>query len=73
VPASTIHAVRLFHRLSVEGLAICFDVTPRTVFRWEERGVDPALLEPGWRRELLLWLLERFERTGVTDNRKKEG
>ena len=51
---------------------MCFDVTERTVFRWEQRGVDPNLLEPEWRRKLLLWLLERFEKTGVSDTRKKE-
>jgi hypothetical protein len=78
VPAATIRAMRIFHRLSLEGMAIAFDVTLRTVYRWEKGGVDPSTMAvdphgapPDWRAKLLLWMLDRYESTGVSDNRKK--
>jgi len=59
-----------------------FKVSLRTVFRWERSGLDPEALQldpyahpnsgPDWRRKLLFFMLDRLERTGVTDTRKKE-
>jgi len=73
VPASTIRRLRLLHGLRQEGLAACFQVSERTVIRWEERGIDPARLEPKWRKDLLFWMLERLQRAGSPDNRKQQG
>lgn len=80
VPASTIRAIRRMHARSREDFALMFQVTVRTVFRWERDGVDPATLQldpraisgPEWRRNLLTWLLGRLE-ARVTDTRKKQG
>ena len=69
VPASTIRAVRLFHRLSVAAFAGAFQVTARTIFRWEKDGVDLNAIDPEWRRKLLIWMLERYRATSVSDNR----
>lgn len=83
IPAATIRRLRAFHNVQREELAAMFEVSVRTVFRWEEGGVDPAALPldpdahpnagPEWRRKLLFWMLDRFEKTGVSDTRKKEG
>jgi transcriptional regulator with XRE-family HTH domain len=81
VPADTIRGMRIFHRLSREGLATLFQVSPRTVYRWEEKGAVPnalpleelAKVDREWRRKLLIWMVERYEAAAVTDNRKKEG
>ena len=80
MPASTIRAVRLFHRKSLESMAEMFGISVRTVHRWEERGVDPRNVPrdpqarvPDWRAKLLIWMVRRYELTGVTDNRKKQG
>jgi hypothetical protein len=82
VPASTIRRLRLLHALEREDLAAMFKVSLRTVFRWERSGLDPEALQPDpdahpnsgpdWRRKLLFFMLERLERTAVTDTRKKE-
>jgi transcriptional regulator with XRE-family HTH domain len=81
VPAAIIRAVRIFHGFSRDQFAEVFQVSLRTVFRWESDGVDPASLQldpgarsgPEWRRQYMFWLLERYEATGVSDTRKKEG
>jgi hypothetical protein len=79
VSAETVRAVRLFHRHSQESFAELFHVSLRTVYRWEKGGVDPSAMPttdnanpPDWRARLLLWMLDRYESTGVSDNRKKE-
>jgi len=82
VPASTIRRLRRFFALEREAMADMFRVSVRTIFRWERDGLDPASLQldpkahpdsgAEWRRRLLFWLLEQYEKTGVTDNRKKE-
>ena len=78
VPASTVRAMRRFHALDQVGLASAFQVSVRTVIRWEQRGVDPALLpqdvparDPKWREKLLFWMLERYRATGSPDNRQE--
>ena len=83
VPASTVRAVRLFHGFTRADFADVFEVTLRTVFRWERDGVDPTSLQldpnahpnagPEWRRKYLIWLLDRYEQLRVTDNRKQQG
>jgi hypothetical protein len=83
VPAPTIRRLRLFHALEREELAAMFKVSLRTVFRWERSGLDPEALQldpgahpssgPDWRRKLLFFMLDRLERTGVTDTRQQEG
>ena len=83
VPASTVRAVRIFHGFTREDFADVFEVTLRTVFRWERDGVDPMSLQldpnahpnagPEWRRKYLIWLLDRYEQLRVTDNRKQQG
>ena len=80
VPAETIRRLRLFYRLEREAFAEMFRVSVRTVFRWERDGVDPDALQldpsahpssgPEWRRKLLIWLIENFQKSGVTDNRR---
>jgi hypothetical protein len=70
VPAKTIRLVRLFHRLEQAGFAACFQVTLRTVYRWEKGGVDPELLEP-WRRKLLFWMRQRYEATASVTTEKQ--
>jgi hypothetical protein len=72
VPASTIRAIRLFHALDQRDFSDCFQISERTVIRWEKRGIRPALLEPKWRRELLIWMLGRYQRAGSPDTRKKQ-
>jgi hypothetical protein len=71
VPAATVRAVRLFHRHDQTSFAGCFQVTTRTVIRWEQRGVDLSKLEPKWRAELLIWLLGRYESTASRDTRNQ--
>jgi hypothetical protein len=69
------------HALNREDFALMFNITVRTVFRWERDGVDPATLQldpgarsgPEWRRNLLTWLLDRLAATGVSDTRNREG
>ena len=81
IPADTIRRLRIFHGFSRVDFAEVFRVSERTVFRWEEQGVDPSTLalDPGarsgpeWRRKYLNWLLERYEALHVSDTRKKEG
>lgn len=80
MPASTIRAVRRFHALDQAGLAHAFQVSVRTVIRWEQKGVDPNLLpldeaatRPKWRQDLLFWMLGRYQATASPDNRKQEG
>ena len=87
MPASTIRALQLFfmHNLSLSGtarqrMAWVFQVHERTVMRWEERGavpnslpIEPDANPPDWRRKLLFWLIEQYEKTAVTDNRPQEG
>jgi hypothetical protein len=83
VPAETIRRLRLFHALERPELAAMFKVSERTVFRWEERGLDPAALQddptahpssgPDWRRKLLFFMLDRLNGVVVTDTRPKEG
>ena len=73
VPASTIRAIRRFHALDQQQFAECFQVAVRTVIRWEQKGIDPALLDGKWRKDLLFWMLGRYERAGSPDNRPKEG
>lgn len=78
MPASTIRAIRRFHALDQEGLAAAFQVSVRTVIRWEQKGVDPDLLPPGdadpeWRKKLLFWMRDRLNGTGSPDTRPKEG
>ena len=83
VSASTIRRMRTFHYLTHRDLAAMFRVSERTVFRWEKRGVDPDGLEPDphahpasgpdWRRKLLIFMLDRLNGAGVSDNRKQEG
>lgn len=83
MPASTIRRVRVFHGWDVPTMAETFKVSERTVFRWEELGVNPDNLPldreahpqsgPDWRRKLLKFLLARLEGVSVTDNRPKEG
>ena len=78
MPASTIRRVRIFHGFSRLDFAEVFQVSERTVFRWERDGVDPDSLAldpaarsgPEWRRNYMKWLLERFEAAHVSDNRK---
>jgi transcriptional regulator with XRE-family HTH domain len=73
--------MRIFHSWTREDLAEAMRVSVRTVFRWERDGVDPATLQldpgaksgPEWRRNLLMWLLDRLEAPGVSDTRKKQG
>jgi hypothetical protein len=77
VPASTIRAIRRFHALDQAGLADAFQVSVRTVIRWEQKGVAPALLpqdgppvrDPEWRKKLLIWMIRRYELTASPDNR----
>jgi hypothetical protein len=78
VPASTIRAIRRFHALDQAGLAHAFQVSVRTVIRWEQKGVDPDNLplgegarDPKWRKKLLFWMLRRYELTASPDNRKE--
>jgi len=71
--------MRVFHHLEPEALADMFRVSTRTVFRWEERGINPAALAldptahpasgPDWRRKLLFFMLNRLETAAVSDNR----
>src|SRR5262249_42057881 len=81
VPASTIRALQLFFpglRTRAD-MAAVFDVHERTVLGWEQRGavpdslpIDPTARDPDWRRNLLIRLIENYEKSGVTDNRKKQ-
>lgn len=83
VPASTIRAVRRFHGLDQAAMAVAFQVSVRTVIRWEQKGVDPNNLQQGggpaaisardpeWRKKLLFWMLRRYELTASPDNQKK--
>jgi hypothetical protein len=81
VPASTVRRLRLFHSWDVDTMAEAFRVSTRTVFRWEENGLDPGTLAldrnahpnsgPDWRRKLLFFMLARLEAAGVSDNRKE--
>lgn len=79
MPASTIRAVRRFHALDQAGLAAAFQVSVRTVIRWEQKGIDPDNLiqagrpDPEWRKKLLFWLIGRLNGTASPDNRPKEG
>lgn len=73
VPAETIRAIRRFHGRDQVDFAACFQVSTRTVIRWEQRGLDPLTLEPEWRRELLKWLMGRYRATASPDNRKTIG
>jgi len=58
-----------------------FQLSLRTIYRWESRGVNPSSLpldpkatkDASWRRNLLIWMLERYKATGVSDTRKKRG
>jgi len=79
LPGELVRAVRLFHALDQAGLAKSFQVSVRTVIRWEQRGIDPELLpvdqgakQPKWRKLLILWLLARYRRTASPDTRKME-
>lgn len=82
VPAETIRLCRRFHRLTPEAMARCFQVSLRTIQRWEASGVDPRSLPadpyahpksgPDWRAKLLIFLLSRYQATGVGDNRGRE-
>lgn len=72
-------AVRLFHAQDQAGMAHTFNVSVRTVIRWEQRGVIPALLpidraskQPKWREKLLFWMLARYRLTASPDTRKTE-
>jgi len=85
VPASTIRALQLFlgHVWALNGtprqrMAWVFQVHERTVMRWEERGallsalpLESGARDPDWRRNLLIWLIDRYEKAGVIDNRKQ--
>jgi hypothetical protein len=78
IPAQTIRHLRLFYSHDHPRLAELFQVAVRTIYRWEERGVllsalpiQPGAIPPDWRRALLLWMLDRYEKTAVTDTRKK--
>jgi hypothetical protein len=79
IPAKTIRALRRFHGLDQLALAEAFQVSTRTVIRWEQKGIHPDLLPretgshrmPDWRQKLLHWMLRRFELTGSPDNQKK--
>lgn len=56
--------VRLFHGWTQEGFAALFDVSRRTIIRWEERGTffpDPAL--DAFNHHAKVWraILVRFE------------
>ena len=80
MPASTIRALKLFFGYTRAGMADLFRVHKRTVLRWEQRGALPSSLpldptavrDPDWRCNLLLWLVDQYEKRGVSDNRKKE-
>ena len=80
MPAATIRLVRKFHSFTRDQFAEVFEVSLRTVFRWESEGVDPdsLALDPGarsgpdWRRKYMNWLLERFNAFHVSDTRKKQ-
>lgn len=79
IPADLIRAIRRFHGLDQLALAEAFQVSPRTIIRWEKRGTHPDLLPvdvrariPEWRKELLIWMRRRYEATASPDNRKKE-
>jgi hypothetical protein len=79
LPGDLVRAVRLFHALDQAGLAESFQVSVRTVIRWEQRGIDPELLpvdqgakQPKWRKLLILWMLARYRRTASPDTRKTE-
>lgn len=78
IPAATIRAIRRFHAADQETLAAAFQVSSRTIIRWEQNGVHPDLLplDPrsktrDWRKKLLLWMLARFERAASPDNRQE--
>lgn len=81
VPASTIRCLQRFYGYTRAQMADLFQVHERTVLRWEQRGALPASLpidptathDPDWRPKLLLWLVDLYEKRGVSDNRKKEG
>ncbi len=56
--------VRLFHGWTQEGLAALFNVSRRTILRWEERGTffhDPALDVHNEHAKVWRALLVRFE------------
>lgn len=79
IPAQTIRRLRLFYSHSQPQLAEVFQVSLRTIYRWESGGlvlaalkIDPAGNPPDWRKKLLLWMLDRYEKTAVTDTRKQE-
>jgi len=81
IPADTLRRVRLFYGKEREELADMFKVSVRTIFRWEAAGVDPRTLArdpdahpsagPEWRCNLLIWMVNRYLQTGVTDNCKE--
>lgn len=82
VSASTVRAIRLYHGWSPELMAQTFKLEVRTIYRWQYYGVcieniklDPEAHPasgPQWRRKLLIFLLDRYEKTAVTDNRQTE-
>jgi len=71
VPAATVRAIRSFFKLGQETFAECFQVSERTVIRWEQRGIDPALLGPEWRKKLLFWMLGHLQPTPSPDSPKE--
>lgn len=80
IPAQTILAIRRFHGLDQRGLAEAFQVSTRTVIRWEQRGLHPDLLPedagakpPDFRKKLLHWMIRRYELTGSPDTRPTQG
>lgn len=69
VAADLIRCVRIFHALDQEAFGKCFQVSRRTVIRWEKGGNSFIDDEKEFRSQLWVWMLDRYyaaTKTGVT-------